>query len=100
MCYFSVPIPGKSLVDGSIKKSDFGFPEPTYSTEVSFKVSHFLLFQVGDEITVQVCFADSPSNSCYYHNEVTVTKCPGDFYVYFLESTPQCDLRYCAASDK
>ncbi|XP_057605687.1 pancreatic secretory granule membrane major glycoprotein GP2 isoform X1 [Hippopotamus amphibius kiboko] len=35
------------------------------------------------------------SNCCLWKTEVLVKACPGQYYVYRLEGTPQCNLRYC-----
>nr|XP_003418851.2 pancreatic secretory granule membrane major glycoprotein GP2 isoform X1 [Loxodonta africana] len=34
-------------------------------------------------------------NCCLWKTEVSVKACPGGYYVYQLEGTPGCDLRYC-----
>lgn len=34
-------------------------------------------------------------NCCLWKKEVKVKACPGDYYVYLLQGTPDCDLRYC-----
>ena len=49
----------------------------------------------GQEISVRACFAGS-SNPCLWSNNITVTRCPGDFLVYHLVNTPSCRVRYCA----
>ncbi len=49
----------------------------------------------GQEISARVCF-HADSDPCYYSNNITVTKCPGDFLVYHLVNTPGCYERYCA----
>ena len=38
----------------------------------------------------------STDNDCYESTRGKVTNC-GDFYVYYLEDTNNCDRRYCAA---
>ncbi len=56
--------------------------------------------EVGKEITVTACFHSTDGDSCSYHNEITVTLCPGEYYVYYLPNAPSCDLRYCASNNK
>ena len=44
----------------------------------------------------EVCFHSSNGDECEYSQNIVVTNC-GDFYVYYLQETPNCDLRYCGA---
>ena len=46
-------------------------------------------------VTRQVCFHWG-DNCCNWSNNVKVRNC-GEFYVYELRKTPQCQLRYCGA---
>ena len=49
--------------------------------------------KVGEEVYVKACFhTDQPD--CF-EKQITVTRCPGDFYVYYLVETPRCNYRYC-----
>merc|ERR1719285_1183786 len=43
----------------------------------------------------KVCF-HWDSNDCYVSQNIVVNNC-GDFYVYYLQETPICKLRYCGA---
>ena len=54
--------------------------------------------QVGDKVNVEACF-HGDSNPCDFKNDITVTKCPGDYFVYYLVETPYCRARYCATMD-
>ncbi len=49
--------------------------------------------KVGEEITAEVCYA-TWNFECEYSNTLTVTRCPGDYYVYWLQPTPHCFLRH------
>ena len=53
--------------------------------------------QVGDEITVKVCY-QYDNNPCIYSNNIRVTRCPGDYFVYYLVNIPFCYYRYCATN--
>ena len=46
-------------------------------------------------IEAKVCFAWF-NNDCDKSIDIGVTNC-GDFYIYYLQETPDCDLRYCGA---
>jgi len=48
---------------------------------------------VGQTVNGKVCFHWGGS-CCHWHANVQIKKCNG-FYVYKLESTPVCWLRYC-----
>ena len=49
--------------------------------------------KVGEELTVRACFHTDDPNCDEKH--ITVTRCPGRFYVYYLVTTPRCNYRYC-----
>ena len=51
--------------------------------------------EVGDEVTVKVCY-QWIHDSCDEENFIKVTKCPGDYFVYYLIEQTVCELRYCA----
>ena len=53
--------------------------------------------EIEQEISTKVCFGWF-LNPCEWNNEITVTLCPGDYYVYYLPNAPACDLRYCASN--
>jgi len=46
-------------------------------------------------VTRKVCYHWS-GKCCNWHNNIRVRNC-GDFYVYELDKTPVCHLRYCGA---
>ena len=50
----------------------------------------------GASSNVKYCFTGS-SNDCYWSTQGKVTNC-GSYFVYYLENTPTCDLRYCATN--
>ena len=45
------------------------------------------------QITRKVCF-NYDSNCCHWSVDIQVRNC-GDFFVYLLSGTPDCELRYC-----
>ncbi|ELK13578.1 Pancreatic secretory granule membrane major glycoprotein GP2 [Pteropus alecto] len=45
-------------------------------------------------VTRTVC-AHWSGNCCYWSTEIQVKACPDDYYVYRLEGSPTCNLRYC-----
>lgn len=45
-------------------------------------------------VTRTVC-AHWSGNCCYWSTEIQVKACPDDYYVYRLEGSPACNLRYC-----
>ena len=47
------------------------------------------------KVSRQVCFHYS-SNCCYWSTNIEVRNC-GSFYVYHLNGTPNCMLRYCGS---
>ena len=51
----------------------------------------------GARSNVKFCF-DYGSNDCGYSNQGKVTNC-GNYFVYYLENTPRCNLRYCATTN-
>ena len=42
--------------------------------------------QIGQEITLQGCFVWE-NDPCNHKNFITITRCPGDYYVYKLYET-------------
>ena len=49
---------------------------------------------IGQSSTdVKVCF--NYNIPCKWSTSITITRCPGDFFVYKLPDTPECSLRYC-----
>ena len=45
----------------------------------------------------KVCFHSwFNDNECQWSQNIVVNNC-GDFYVYYLPETPNCELRYCGA---
>ena len=52
--------------------------------------------QVGEERTVEACFTGH-GDSCFRRKMISVTRCPGDYFVYQLSEVPTCFSRYCAA---
>lgn len=54
--------------------------------------------QVGQKEEVELSFCTSPDDECYSHFDITVTRCPGDYYVYQLwDLANKGHARYCAA---
>ncbi|XP_020609790.1 pancreatic secretory granule membrane major glycoprotein GP2-like [Orbicella faveolata] len=49
------------------------------------------------EVTREICYHWS-NNCCRWKNNIKVKNC-GAFYVYELQKTPACSLRYCVASN-
>ena len=43
-----------------------------------------------------VCFSPHSSCHCSYSKKIYVRNC-GEFYVYWLDATPACNVRYCGA---
>ena len=52
--------------------------------------------EVGIETDAEACF-DDYDGDCIWKYNITVTKCPGDYFVYLLENTPGFHFRYCAS---
>ena len=50
----------------------------------------------AESVDVKYCF-DYDGDSCKWSTEGKITNC-GGFFVYYLEDTPACDLRYCATN--
>lgn len=46
-------------------------------------------------IVTRTACAHWSGNCCLWKTQVLVKACPGEFYVYQLERTPECNLRYC-----
>ena len=51
--------------------------------------------KINQSIDAKVCFAWT-NNDCVESIDIGVTNC-GNYYVYYLHETPNCDLRYCGA---
>lgn len=51
------------------------------------------------EVYRTVCFSRDNSCYCNYKKAIKVKNC-GNFYVYWLDGTPTCNLRYCGAKGK
>ena len=50
----------------------------------------------AESVDVKYCF-DYDGDSCKWSTEGKITNC-GGFFVYYLENTPLCALRYCATN--
>ncbi|XP_053410781.1 pancreatic secretory granule membrane major glycoprotein GP2 [Nycticebus coucang] len=50
---------------------------------------------LGDGIINRTSCAHWSDNCCLWKTKVLVKACPGGYYVYRLEGTPECRLRYC-----
>ena len=50
---------------------------------------------LGQGIVSRTACAHWSDNCCLWKTEVLVKACPGQYHVYRLEGTPQCNLRYC-----
>ena len=50
----------------------------------------------GASTNAKFCFAWG-NTDCSYSNQGKVTNC-GSYFVYYLENTPNCALRYCATN--
>ncbi|XP_068422029.1 pancreatic secretory granule membrane major glycoprotein GP2 [Eschrichtius robustus] len=50
---------------------------------------------LGQGIVSRTACAHWSGNCCLWKTEVLVKACPGQYHVYRLEGTPQCNLRYC-----
>ena len=50
----------------------------------------------AESVEVKYCF-DYNGESCAESTEGKITNC-GGFFVYYLENTPECALRYCATN--
>ncbi|XP_004373361.1 pancreatic secretory granule membrane major glycoprotein GP2 isoform X2 [Trichechus manatus latirostris] len=46
-------------------------------------------------IVTRTACAHWSENCCLWNKEVSVKACPDGYYVYRLDGTPDCDLRYC-----
>nr|XP_017198091.2 pancreatic secretory granule membrane major glycoprotein GP2 [Oryctolagus cuniculus] len=51
---------------------------------------------VEDGIVNRTACAHWAENCCFWELVVQVKACPGGYYVYQLEGTPTCNLRYCS----
>ncbi|XP_058426571.1 pancreatic secretory granule membrane major glycoprotein GP2 isoform X4 [Diceros bicornis minor] len=50
---------------------------------------------LGEGIVNYTACAHWSDNCCLWNTEVGVKACPDGYYVYRLEGTPHCDVRYC-----
>ena len=50
----------------------------------------------AETVDVKFCF-DWSGNDCRWSTKGKITNCSG-FFVYYLEKTPACSLRYCASN--
>uniref|UniRef100_A0A8C6R550 ZP domain-containing protein n=1 Tax=Nannospalax galili TaxID=1026970 RepID=A0A8C6R550_NANGA len=50
---------------------------------------------LGDGIVSRKACAHWSENCCLWNSEVQVKACPDKYYVYRLQGTPECELRYC-----
>ncbi|XP_012591531.1 pancreatic secretory granule membrane major glycoprotein GP2 [Microcebus murinus] len=50
---------------------------------------------LGDGIVSRRACAHWSDNCCLWNAEVLLKACPGGYYVYRLQGTPACSLRYC-----
>ncbi|XP_004691792.1 PREDICTED: pancreatic secretory granule membrane major glycoprotein GP2 [Condylura cristata] len=53
---------------------------------------------VGEGIVNRTVCAHWSGNCCLWKSQVQVKSCPGQYYVYHLHGTPECDLKYCTES--
>ena len=54
--------------------------------------------QLGETVGMQACFnGPSGDDECQWLTSIQVKNC-GNFYLYKLEDTPYCPLRYCSTS--
>ena len=52
---------------------------------------------IGETKSLSACFDwNYEKADCSYKEEIEVTKCDGDYYVYKLPSVQTCHARYCA----
>ena len=51
----------------------------------------------GESVDVDFCFARDEDNDCRHSNKGKITNC-GEYFVYYLENTPDCSYRYCATN--
>ncbi|XP_006892717.1 PREDICTED: pancreatic secretory granule membrane major glycoprotein GP2 [Elephantulus edwardii] len=50
---------------------------------------------LADGIVNRTACAHWSANCCFWRQEISVKSCPGGYYVYRLDGTPVCNLRYC-----
>ena len=50
----------------------------------------------GDSVDIKICFYNVMGN-CFESKEGKTTNC-GSYYVYYLDNTPHCTLRYCGSN--
>ncbi|XP_067023184.1 fibrillin-1-like isoform X3 [Acropora muricata] len=81
---------GVKLADSCVQKSHCGTHAPGW-----FNGS--LPSNVGETVVGTVCFHWS-SSCCEWSVKIRVKKCNGSYYVYELQRTPVCHLRYCGNS--
>ena len=81
---------GVKMADSCVQKSHCGTHAPGW-----FNGS--LPSNVGETVVGTVCFHWS-SSCCKWSVKIRVKKCNGSYYVYELQRTPVCHLRYCGNS--
>ena len=52
-----------------------------------------------NETVARTACVSSFGNPCRYRITISVTKCPGNYFVYFLKPLPFCSSAYCAGED-
>ena len=48
----------------------------------------------GDIVNTRVCYFNTNEDNCFRHNQIQIIHC-GDYFLYYLENAPSCNLRYC-----
>ena len=81
---------GVKMADSCVQQSHCGTHAPGW-----FNGS--LPSNVGETVVGTVCFHWS-SSCCKWSVKIKVKKCNGSYYVYELQRTPVCHLRYCGNS--
>ena len=51
----------------------------------------------GETIDGIVCFSASNGNACIMNIQIKIRHC-NDYYLYYLEDVPACNMRYCSSS--
>ncbi|KAG8513619.1 Uromodulin, partial [Galemys pyrenaicus] len=84
--------------EGGIKMSETCIPPYRCHTAAPMwlKEPHPTL---GEGIVNHTACAHWNGNCCFWSRQVKVKACPDGYYVYRLQGTPDCDLRYCTESN-
>ena len=92
--YYRIQEPaGVRIPTGGVSYKHCGTDGAGWINDYEHKIPNM---QVGEEVTVKVCY-QWIHDSCDEENDIRVTKCPGDYLVYYLPSHGKvCNLRYCA----